>query len=385
MATDLPATSEVVVVGGGIIGVAIARLLARDGYEVLLVEKGPFGGAVSGASLACLSTHTTLRAELPALMRSCKLWAEASETLGDQFEYRRQGELRFILSESDIPFAKSWVAEERAHGVELELLDPSAVRCLEPLLTGPIVAATWSPGDATVNPFLALRALLSDAVAHGARAVSKTSVVGIVTRGNAVEAIATDRGPVSTSRVVIAAGPWTPRIAAMAGVTIPILPRQAQCLASTRQPDSINCVIGASRTGSGIDEGYTQIQQAASGQILFNTVIGGTNREEGAQDRTLEVSAHFVLRSIQTLLMLFPSLARIELMRSWVRFEAVSPDDRFIAGRTSVKGLSICAGDNGSGFCRALMLAELIRDNLEATKESIERGLYDPLRFSATS
>jgi glycine/D-amino acid oxidase-like deaminating enzyme len=379
---DVPATSDVVVIGGGIVGVAIARALARAGRRTLLIEQGAFGGAVSGASLACLSMHTNEMEELPSVIRSCHLWREASEELGDAFEYRPQGELRFILAEADIPLAREWIARERNHGVTTEFLDAVEVRRVEPHLTGPIAGATWSPEDATVNPFLAVRAFLGDALRHGLSALSGTRVVGIETTDRRVTAVATDRGRVATPAVVIAAGPWTARIAGFAGVELPILPRQAQCLASTRQEPMINSVVGASRSARGVEEGYTQIQQALSGQILFNTVAGGTVGRDGDQDHTPEVDGCFVRGSIATLLMLFPSLAGIQLMRSWVRFEAVTPDARFLAGRTEVDGLLVAAGDNGSGFCRAPMLAELVRDSLDAPQPSRERSFYDPLRLA---
>jgi sarcosine oxidase subunit beta len=382
MTGDAPATSEVVVIGGGIVGLWIARALARSGRKTLLLEQGAFGGAVTGASLACLSTHMNGTNELPPLIRSCRLWADTAEELGNPFEYRRQGEMRFIMSEADIPLAHEMVDFERAHGLLAEVLSPAEARRIEPLLTGPIVAATWSPDDATVNPFLAVRALLADAVRHGLKALARTRVIGIETPGGAVAAVRTERGVVSTRCAVIAAGPWTARVAGFAGIALPLLPRQAQCLASTRQGPLVNTVIGAAKSGSGIDAGYTQIQQAQSGQVLFNTVVGGTVGRDGDQERAPEVAAGFVSGSIRTLLMLFPSLAKLPLMRSWVRFEAVSPDDRFIVGRTGVEGLLVAAGDNGSGFCRAPILAELIRASLDGPADLPERSLYDPLRFA---
>jgi len=382
MSVALPQAADVVVIGGGIVGVAISRALARSGRRTLLLEQGAFGGAVTGASLACLSTHMNAVAELPSLIRSCRLWAELADELGNPFEYRRQGQMRFILSQSDIAYAEEWVRRERNEGLATELLTPVEARQVEPLLTGPIAAATWSPTDATVNPFLAVRAMLADAVGHGLQAVARTRVIAVECTTSSVCGVSTSMGAIATPSVVIAAGPWTSRIASTAGIHPPILPRQAQCLASTRQPPSIRTVVGAAKSGAGVDEGYTQIQQALSGQILFNTVVGGTVGRDGDQDRIPEVGREFVSGSIETLLMLFPSLADIQLLRSWVRFEAVSPDSLFLAGRTELEGLLVAAGDNGSGFGRAPILAELILDSIDAPSGAPERALYDPLRFS---
>ena len=109
----------------------------------------------------------------------------------------------------------------------------------------------------------------------------------------------------------------------------------------------------------------------------------------GAENRVGEVPPGFVADSVATLVGLFPSLAALPILRSWVRFEAVTPDAFFLAGALPVAGLHICAGDNGTGFCRAPMLAEFIADGVAGThhmpanlRDQAAR-LYDPLRFGA--
>ena len=117
------------------VGAAIAAELARRGHDVLLAEKGVPGGVVSGASLACIGTHMIDSAELPLLRWACDAWrAFADETAN--FEYEACGQLRFILDEGDLEV------------LEVEFLDPAGIRDVEPLLTGPVIAATWSPGIA---------------------------------------------------------------------------------------------------------------------------------------------------------------------------------------------------------------------------------------------
>ena len=106
-------------------------------------------------------------------------------------------------------------------------------------------------------------------------------------------------------------------------------------------------IVSAVESRGGVASGYTQIQQAGSGQILFNTVVDFIETPPEAKDTVREVPSGFVLTSIDTLATLFPSLAEIPLLRSWVRFEAVSPDARFLAGAVGPEGLWVCAGDNG--------------------------------------
>jgi len=416
----LPKTADVVIVGGGIVGAATAHTLARAGLKPLVLEKGAFGGAVSGASLACISTHMMDLDELPLLAWTRARWAELDAEIGG-FEYNRCGQLRFIAREADIAVAEGWIAAERAAGLTPELLDPAAVREVEPALTGPILAASWSALDAVVNPFLAVRALLADAQRHGATVRAHTPVTAVRADGGRVTGVTTPAGTVDTPHVVLAAGPWAARLAAPLGVVLPMLPRKAQCLATVRVPPVIRRVVGACESAGGVEAGYTQIQQAREGQVLFNTVLaGGTVQSPGASPVPGEahsagssrasggdtghdssatgaassavtppavvppVDLAFVRDSVETLLWLFPGLADIQVLRSWVRYEAVTPDSRFVAGPAGPDGLWIAAGDNGTGFVRSPAIGRLISDGILGRTPPFDASLYRADRFTGT-
>lgn len=417
MSTALPKTADVVVVGGGIVGAATAHTLARAGMKPLVLEKGAFGGAVSGASLACISTHMMDLDELPLLAWTRARWAELDAEIGG-FEYNRCGQLRFIAREADIAVAEGWIAAERAAGLTPELLDPAAVRAVEPALTGPILAASWSALDAVVNPFLAVRALLADAQRHGATVRAHTPVTAVRADGGRVTGVSTPDGTVDTPLVVLASGPWSARLAAPLGVVLPMLPRKAQCLATVRVPPVIRRVVGACESAGGVEAGYTQIQQAREGQVLFNTVLaggtvqsagsspapgearsaGGTrvSDDEAAHDSSRAGAANsvvppsivppvdlaFVRDSVETLLWLFPGLADIAVLRSWVRYEAVTPDSRFVAGPAGPDGLWIAAGDNGTGFVRSPAIGRLITDGILGRTPPFDVSLYRADRFA---
>ncbi len=378
-------TRSVLVVGAGIVGAAVTLALARKGHRVTLLEQGTLGGAVSGASLACLGTHMIDSEELPLLIWSCRAWRQLAEEIGADIEYRRCGQIRFIEREADVAVAERWIAEERAAGLAPTLLTPAALRALEPALTGDVVAATHSPGDAVVNPFLALRAILRAARSLGADVRPHRPARQVEVEAGRVVGVRTDAGPVAADAVVLAAGPWTARLAAGCGVALPIRPRKAQCLATVARPPTIGAVVGACESTGGVEAGYTQIQQARSGQILFNSVLAGGLSEDGAQDRSPEVDPRFVRDSVTTLLRLFPSLGGIELLRSWVRFEAVAPDDRFLIGPAGPAGLFIAAGDAGTGFVRAPAVGHLIAQMLAEDALSFRGELYAPSRFAAAA
>ncbi|MCX5496698.1 FAD-dependent oxidoreductase [Kaistia dalseonensis] len=374
------AGADVIVVGAGVVGAAVAEALSRTGRSVHVVEQGLPGGAVSGASLACIGTHMNDEEELPFLKWCCDEWA-AFDAHTPTFEYDRCGQLRFLKQESELNSARHWIDVERNAGLAPELLDPAEVRRIEPLLTGPIHSATWSPNSAVVNPFLAVRMLLETAQAQGVRLTSRAPATKLRLKGDRVIGVETSAGPIDGDHVVIAGGPWTAKLAATAGVDLPIVPRKAQCLATVSQPRSIRTVVGACKAEGGVDAGYTQIQQAMSGQILFNTVLEGGVTAHGSPDAVPEVDRAFIRDSVETLLFLFPSFAEIELLRSWVRYEAVTPDDRFLTGPVGPDGLYIAAGDGGVGFCRSVGMGRIIADQIEGRPSPFRTDLYDPARF----
>jgi sarcosine oxidase subunit beta len=373
--------SDIVVVGGGIVGAAVAATLAERGHAVCLLEQHDPGSAVSGASLACLGTHMIDAEEIPALQWACAAWAAFAGQAA--IEYRRCGQLRFLAREDERAIAQRWIDRERRAGLHPALLEPDEVRAIEPALDGPIVAATWSPDDALVNPFLAVRAFVNRARASGAQIRASTPVTAIETGGDRVVAVRCGDERIACRTVVLAAGPWTATLARTAGVDLPIVPRKAQCCATVSVAPVIRTVVGACRDDGGVDSGYTQIQQAQTGAILFNTVLGSGASARGSADAIPEIDRAFLRDSVATLLRLFPRLGEIELLRSWVRYEAVTPDDRFLIGRTGLDGLLVAAGDGGTGYVRAPLIGRAIADLLDGVASPFRTDLYDPLRFAA--
>lgn len=374
---------RIIVVGAGIVGAAVAEALSRDGHDVTIIEQGSPGGAVSGASLACIGTHMTDEEELPLVRWSCAAWAAFADA-APVFEYNRCGQIRFLRKKEELASAEHWLAVERRQGLAPRFLSRAELHTVEPNLTGPVVGATFSPDDAVVNPFLAVRFLLEKACRQGARLKIQQRVDALTLAGESLSGIETTDGPVPADIVILAGGPWTARLAATAGVTLPIVPRKAQCLATTRQPPTVRTVVGACKAKGGVDAGYTQIQQARSGQILFNTVLAGGIAAAGDPDQVPEVDSLFMRDSIATLLNLFPALAEVSLLRSWVRFEAVTPDDRFMVGAVGPAGLFVAAGDGGVGFMRAPAIGQLLADQIAGREPTFEAGCYAPSRFDAT-
>ena len=376
------AKRSVVVVGAGITGAAISFFLAKSGHQVTVLEKDALGSAVSGASLACITPHMIDLSEIELLKWSCRAWLNLANDSRANFEYVRCGQLRFIERESEAAAAARHVEAERSLGINSSFVEAENIRCIEPNLTGPVAAATYDPDGATVNPFLAVRTLLLNAKSFGAAIRPHTPVEEIEIQNGCIVGVVSGSELIRCDCVVLASGPWTAQLAQLCNVNLPILPRKAQCLASVAvPPGTIRSVVSSCEASGGVEAGYTQIQQSSSGQILFNTVLAGGLSEPGAQNFVPEVDPVFVADSIAQLLRLFPCLENTQWLRSWVRYEAVAPDQRFLIGPLEADGLFVAAGDAGTGFIRAPAVGQLISDMLADKESTFRAEPYAPNRF----
>ncbi len=374
---------SIVVVGAGITGAAIALSLSKSGHRVTLLEKGSIGSAVTGASLACITSHMIDLEEIDLLVWGCRAWADLASHSTIDFEFVRCGQIRFIEREEDLSETIRYVESERELGINSSIIDAEKVRQIEPNLTGPIVAATFDPDAATVNPFQAVRTILLQAKELGATIRPHTPVEKIEVQNSRVVGVKSGDESISCDCIVLATGPWTAQIAQLCAIDLPILPRKAQCLATVSTPlETIRSVISSCEASSGVEAGYTQIQQSPSGQILFNTVLAGGLSPNGAQDTISEVDPVFVADSIAQLLNLFPCLEGVQLLRSWVRYEAVAPDQRFLIGPLEIDGLFVAAGDAGTGFIRAPAVGQIICDLVSESEPKLRHDLYSPYRFA---
>lgn len=379
---------ECVIVGGGIVGVAAALELAQADFRCTILEHGDLGAGVTGASLAALAAHALARVEdLPVIAAAGRRWAELADHLEDDFEYRRQGQLRLISDADDGAGFASLVAEHRALGAPLEMLDADALAALEPAL-GPDAAwaAVLSPDDASVNALRAVHALAAAARGAGARIETGMPVRSIEQDGEGWT-VRTPTGGIRADRVVVAAGPWTSHLVAPLGVALPLEARRARCAVSDRLPDLVGRIVSGVETGAGlgIGEGYFQIQQTRSGHLLFNTVVDGAlSSPDDLHDQ--DVDDGFMAASARTLAHVIPASCATRFLRSWAAVEAWTPDRRFLCGPVDgLPGLYVAAGDSGSGFLRAPLLGQLLRDLMLGRKPVVDPEPFAPLRFAVAT
>ena len=223
----------VVIVGGGIVGVATAYSLARTGVNVVVCERSTLGAGSTGRALGGIRAQFSTPANVALSMRAMAVWDEFEERFGVDIEHRTHGYL-FLTSEAGTAAALERTVEmQREHGVPSEYLDPAGARAYLPELRADrYVAATYSPADGTADPYLALRGFAEAAREAGAEIRTGVAVTDVVFErgpgGERVAGVETDAGFLPAESVVNAAGPWAAAVAAMADLSLPVSPRRRQ-------------------------------------------------------------------------------------------------------------------------------------------------------------
>jgi 4-methylaminobutanoate oxidase (formaldehyde-forming) len=233
------ADAAVVVVGGGIIGCSIAYHLTAAGCrDVVLVEKGDLTSGTTFHSVGLVSQFRTSPADMLLMGHSIRLYREIAAEIGEAAGWRPVGSLRLASSNAMLQSLRRSVSRARALGLDVEIVTPVEALRICPVMSGEdLHGAVHVPDDGYLEPNGITRELARRAAARGAELVTGTRVTGIRldARGR-VQGVETTAGTIRTECVVNAAGQWAPRVGAMAGVDLPIVPLMHQYLITRPVP-----------------------------------------------------------------------------------------------------------------------------------------------------
>jgi sarcosine oxidase subunit beta len=240
-----------------------------------------------------------------------------------------------------VPRLEERVANERSLGLEIRMVYGEELRRLVPGISPRMLAGSYCPLDGHADPLRAVHALVSAAGRRGARLEWRCMAERLVAERGRIVAVRTANGDIPCGRVVLCAGAWSKALAATAGVALPFEPFTLQMMVTQRRPHALDQVLGW--LGHGIS-----LKQVPSGGF----VIGGGWPGHGdlASGRTALLPGSMA-KSARTTVSLYPSLARLSVIRAWAGIEAFSADEMQIVGPIAgVEGLFVAAGFSGHGF-----------------------------------
>jgi len=387
---SIPASADVVIIGGGIVGVSTAWFLAKQGVDVVLCEKGHIAGEQSGRNWGWVRQQGRDVREMPMIVESLKIWRELSDEIGEDVGYEQTGCLFLAGDDTQLEEFSGWLPTAREYGLDTRLIDAAEVAGH---VRGAAVrwrGALYTASDGRAEPQKAAPALARAALRNGAKVLAACAVRGIETERGAVSAVVTEFGPIRTSVVLCAAGAWTSMFCRSLGIAVPQLRVRGTVVrtapaAAVLDGNAFDDHLGIRRRQDG---GYT----VAHGAILDHPVTPTTFRyafkflralKQEYKVLRLSIGREFVdewrtparwaldgespfektrvldpapnprtVKSIrENIDKVFPQLANIDIVEAWAGMVETSPDIvPMIEEAGSIPGFHIATGFSGHGF-----------------------------------
>ena len=367
------AKPDIIILGGGIIGAALAEELARHGQHVLIVERGPIGAEASSAAAGILAAQMDLPEPGPffdlcqAARRMYPRWIEHLERrTGVAVGYHVDGILYLAVTGREEHVMERRVRWQRKQGLRAERWSPKDVRRREPAVDGRIKRGFHFPTEAQVDNVLLMQALAASCRKSGVEVQEHSAVRRLLLRGQSVLGVETDQGTLEAPVVVNCLGSW----ADMSGVfpvRLPVEPARGQILVFQGPPRLL-------RTSLMSDRAYAT--QRRDGRIL----VGSTVERAGFAKQLTLGGIHAILCGARQLV---SALDPLPLVDTWAGLRPRTPDGLPILGKSRIEGLYLATGHFRHGILLAPITAKLLAELILRGRSSFDLSPFRSDRFSA--
>ena len=387
---SIPGDADVVVIGGGIVGVSTAWFLAKQGVRVVLCEKGHIAGEQSGRNWGWVRIQGRDTREIPMMQEALRIWDGLKEETGEDVGFVRRGCFFAARNDKEMRSFEAWIRTAGEYGINSRLIDRKELG--KYVGNSPIdwAGAVATESDGRAEPHKATPAIARAAERAGATVLTSCAVRGLETSGGNVSAVVTEHGVIKTSVVLCAAGAWTSLFCRSLGVAVPQLKVRGTVARTAPGDDVLDGNLFDDRLGirRREDGGYT----VAHGAILQHPITPSTFRwslkfipallqelkvlrlsfgkeffeelnmpKQWSLDDVTPFEKTRVLdpepskrvlkgirRNIDTM---FPQLADTPIVESWAGMVETSPDVvPMIGAIDAIPGFHIATGFSGHGF-----------------------------------
>lgn len=350
----LPTAADVVVVGGGVIGLSTAYHLARAGVErVVLLERDAFGGGSTCKAAGGVRANFSDEVNVALGLRSLETFERFPREFGQEIDLHQPGYLFLIDNDDALAVFRANAELHRSLGVESRLIDPEEARRLSPLIsTEGLIAALHTPRDGHCTPESVVLGYARAARRAGATLLSGCEVTGVGTDGDRIVSVRTTAGEIATPHLICAAGAWSRGLGELVGVDLPVTPLRRQIAVTEPIPDlpqdlpftiDFHTSMYFHREGTGLLLGMPEREDSWSFDLSRNPDWLGDLAE--AMEHRL------------------PSLEDVGLAQGWAGLYEMTPDHNALIGRSSsVPGFWYATGFSGHGFLMGPAVGEVMRD-----------------------
>ncbi|QUJ77995.1 FAD-binding oxidoreductase [Sulfitobacter albidus] len=233
----LPPEADLVVIGGGVIGICTALFAARGGARVVVLEKGRVAAEQSSRNWGWIRQQGRDPAEIPIVQEAQKLWQALARETNADIGLRRAGVTYLGYDAAAMARYEAWLPHAAEHGLDSRLLSGAEVEKLYPGMAERPLGALYTPSDLRAEPWVAVPALAEIAAREGVAIVERCAVRCLDLVGGAVHGVVTERGRVKAPRVVLAGGAWSALFLRNHGVPLPQLSVRSQVAATAPMGD----------------------------------------------------------------------------------------------------------------------------------------------------
>ncbi len=380
-------TADIVVIGAGVIGTAVAYYLAKKGLDVTLVERGDISDGTSSRCDGDILIHDKMPGyDTELAYKSQKMFPELIKEIDYDFDYYSKGSVLLIENEAELEVAKELCEKQIANGMPFRMMDQHEVHDDNPNTAPDIIGAIEIAPDGSIDPMALAFGLAEGAKKLGATVITYDPVTGIELDANRqIKKVITEKGEILTNRVVNAAGVWAKHIGQMVGLNIPIEPRQGQVLVAERTFEIARrktvefgymmAKFGGSQYKRNVDEEIEKYGVAFVFEpTLSDNFLIGSSRTFVGEDITasFEVMHALAKRAIR----FFPVIKDINIIRCYAGIRPYTPDHfPIISPSEEVKGFYVAAGHEGDGIGLAPITGKLIAQMVcgEPTEIDVQR------------
>ena len=342
---ELKPAYDVVIIGAGVHGLAAAYYLARNHgiRDVAVLDRGYLGGGNSGRNTAIVRSNYITPEGVRFYNRSVKLYEQLAAELNFNVMFSQLGHLTLAHTDSSLRTMR-WRAEvNKLEGVRSEVIDPREIKQLVPYLDVsskvryPILGALYHKPGGIIRHDAVNWGYARGVDAQGVHIHQKTEVTGIDVEQGRVAAVRTSRGRIATRCVLNCTAGWSSVVAAMAGVTLPIVTYPLQ--AAVTEP--VRHFLGAVVVSGTL---HVYVSQTDRGELVFGASVDpfGSYSMRGSLEFTEELAGQ--------MLELMPSIAKVRLVRQWAGLCDMTPDFSPVMGVTPVEGFYVDVGWGTYGF-----------------------------------
>lgn len=371
----MKSSAEIVIIGAGIMGCAIAHALAERGQtDVVVLERDQIGRGATADAAGGIRQQFSTETNIRLATYSVRVWETYQERFGIDIGLRQQGYLFLLDDPAEEPVFRQNLALQQRLGVPARWVTPDEIAALNPVVVlDNVVGGTFCPEDGWCDTYGATAGFAQAARRLGVTIEEETPVTGITVEGDRVTGVVTPRGTIATPLVIICAGPHTRQVGAMAGAELPVDPYRRMSFITEpfdKAPPTLPMTIEFS-TG-------LYFHPESQG-FLFGM---GDRDEPSSFNKT--VDENWMLTTVEALVRRAPVFEDASVMRGWAGFYEVTPDHNPLLGYVNgPEGLAVAAGFSGHGFMQGpaigACLSELILDG-EAT--TVDITPFRPSRFA---